>query len=242
MTPRLCTDGTFRHLSVDLDDAAGGDGGETGLTLCSAPERPVWGSDQWAINIAYDMHLSDTCVDIAALPPCMECLRVAELLADLDTAPPLHRRTPRPDFASGFTGDGIRGVLRIDIATGASLGRRAAVHLLTFTAVPDQPGFGDLVGILDPVWDMGDTVRMGQVTDWAAVVGFVAAADVPDRDRQMIAVAASLAGGPPVGLEAAVSFVDDPAAARRVIEAIAIATGHGDRWELTERPAPSAHT
>jgi hypothetical protein len=83
---------------------------------------------------------------------------------------------------------------------------------------------------------------MGQVTDWAAVVGFAAAADVPDRDRQMIDVAASLAGGPPVGLEAAVSFVDDPAAARRVIEAIAIATGHGDRWELTERPAPSART
>lgn len=242
MTPRPCTDGTLRHLSVDLDDAAGGDGGETGLTLCSAPERPVWGRDQWAIDIAYDMHLSDTCVDIAALPPCVECLRVATLLANPDTAPPLHRRTPRPDFASGFTGDEIRGVLRIDIATGASLGLRAAVHLLTFTAVPDQPGFGDLVGIMDLVWDMGDTVRMGQVTDWSAVVGFAAAADVPDRDRQMIAVAASLAGGPPVGLEAAVSFVDDPAAARRVIEAIAIATGHGNRWELTERPAPSAHT
>ncbi|TDC67089.1 hypothetical protein E1258_00855 [Micromonospora sp. KC207] len=242
MTPRPCTDGTLRHLSVDLDDVAGGDGGETGLTLCSAPKRPVWGSDQWAINIAYDMHLSDTCVDIAALPPCVQCLRVAELLADPDTAPPLHRRTPRPDFASGFTGDEIRGVLRTDIATGASLGRRAAVHLLTFTSVPDQPGFGDLVGTLNLVWDMGDTVRMGQVTDWAAVVGFAAAADVPNRDRQMTAVAASLAGGPPVDLEAAVSFVDDPAAARRVIEAIAIATGHGNRWELTERPTPSAHT
>ncbi|WP_243710454.1 hypothetical protein [Micromonospora sp. KC213] len=188
------------------------------------------------------MHLTDTCVDIAALPPCVECLRLAELLADPDTAPPLHRRTPRPDFARGFTGDEIRAILRTDIATGASLGRRAAVHLLTFTTVPDQPGFGDLVGILDLVWDMGDTVRMGQVSDWAAVVGFAAAADVPDRDRRMIAVAASLAGGPPVGLEAAVSFVDDPAAARRVIEAIAIATGHGDRWELTERSAPSAHT
>ncbi|MEJ3749115.1 hypothetical protein WEI85_38365 [Actinomycetes bacterium KLBMP 9797] len=242
MTPRPCTDGTLRHLSVDLDYAAGGDGGETGLTLCSAPERPVWGSDQWAINIAYDMHLSDTCVDIAALPPCVECLRVAELLANPDTAPLLHRRTPRPEFASEFTGDEIRGILRTDIATGATLGRRAAVHLLTFTAVPDQPGFGDLVRIIELVWDMGATVQMGQVTDWAAVVGFTAAADVPDRDRQMIAVAASLDGGPPVGLEAAVSLVDDPAAARRVIEAIAIATGHGDRWVLTERPAPSAHT
>ncbi|MEU8330491.1 hypothetical protein [Micromonospora sp. NPDC048839] len=233
MTPRPCTDGTFQHLSVDLDDAPGGDGGETGLTLCSTPERPVWGSDQWAINTAYEMHRRDTYVDIATLPPCVECLRVEQLLTDPDTAPPLHRRTPRPDFASGFTGEEIRGVLRTDIATGASLGLRAAVHLLTFTAVPDQPGFGDLVGVLDLPWDMGDTVRMGQVTDWAAVVDFAAAADVPARDRRMIAVAASLAGGPPVGLEAAVSFTDDPAAARRVIEAIAIATGHGDRWQLT---------
>jgi hypothetical protein len=116
------------------------------------------------------------------------------------------------------------------------------VHLLTFTAVPDQPGFGNLVEILDLVWDMGDTVRMGQITDWPAAVGFAAAAEVPDRDRQLIAVAASLAGGPPVALEAAVSPVDDPAAARRLIEAIAIATGHGDRWELTERPAPAART
>ncbi|RKT69495.1 hypothetical protein DFJ66_2725 [Saccharothrix variisporea] len=124
-------------------------------------------------------------------------------------------------------------------ATGASLGLRAAVHLLTFTAVPDQPGFGDLVTILDLPWD-GEIVRMGQVTDWAAVVDFAAAADVPDRDRRMIAMAAGYAGGPPVDLEAAVGFAGDPAAAQRVIEAFAIATGHGDRWELTERPAPSA--
>lgn len=244
MTPRPCTDGTLRHLSVDLDfdDVPGSDGGMTGLTLCSAPERPVWGRDQWALDLEYDRYLSDTSVDIAALPPCVECLRVAELLANPDTAPPLHRRTPRPEFASGFTGDAIRAVLRIDIATGASRGQGAAVHLLTFTAVPDQPGFGDLVRIWDLPWDMGDIVRMGQVTDWAAVIDFAVAADVPDRDRQMIAVAASLAGGPPVDLEAAVSFLDDPAAAQRVIEAFAIATGHGNRWELTERPAPSADT
>ena len=239
MTPQSCTDGRFRHLSVDLDDA-GGDGGQDGLTLCSTPERPVWGRDQSSIYVAYDMHLDDACIDISALPPCAECLRMAELLGDPDTAPPLHRRPPRPDFASGFTGHQIRGLLDTDIATGASPGRRAAVHLLTFTAVPDQPGFGDLVEILDLAWDMGDTVRMGQVTDWAAVVRFAEAADVPDRDRQMSVVAASLGGGPPVNLEAALRFVDDPAPARRVIEAIAIATGHGDRWELTEKSTSSS--
>ncbi|MFE9750340.1 hypothetical protein ACFYOT_36005 [Saccharothrix saharensis] len=242
MTPQPCTDGTLRHLSVDLDHDDRAEGGQTGYTLCSTPGRPVWGDDQGAINAAYEMYRSDTCVDIAALPPCAECLRVAELLADPDTAPPLHRRTPRPGFASGYTGDEIRGYLRTDVATGATLGRRAAVHLLGFTAVPDQPGFGDLVTITDLPWDDGDVVRMGQVTDWAAVVGFAAAADVPDRDRRMVAIAASLAGGPPVDLEGTGGLVDDPAAARRVIEAIAIGMGHGDRWELTERPGPNTHT
>lgn len=241
MTPRPCTDGTFQHLSVDLALDRAGAHGYSGLTLCSAPERPVWGHDQWAIDLAYEEYRSDAYVDIAALPPCVECLRVAELLADPDTAPPLHRRPPPPDFASGFTGDAIRIALRTDIATGALPGQRAAVHLLTFTALPDQPGFGDLVRILDLLWD-DEIVRMGQVTDWSAVVGFAATADVPDRDRRMIAVATSLAGGPPVDLGAAASFADDPAAARRVVEAVAIATGHGDRWKLTESPAPSAHT
>jgi hypothetical protein len=227
MTPRSCTDGTSRHLSVDLDSVPGPDGGETGLTLCSTPERPVWGTDQSAIDVAYEMYLSDTHVNIAALPPCAQCLRIADLLADPETASTLHRRPSRPDFASGFTGNEIRSVLRNDIVTGASPSRQAAVHLLTFTAVPDQPGFGDLVGIMDLPWDMGDTVRMGQVTDWAAVVSFAAAADVSDRDRQMIAVAARLADGSRVGSEAVAGLVDDPAATERVKEAIAIASGQG---------------
>ncbi|PWK31207.1 hypothetical protein [Actinoplanes xinjiangensis] len=88
MTPRPCTDGTLRHLSVALEDAPGEDGGSIGLTLCSAPGRPVWGHDQWAIDIAYDMHLTDTRVDITTLPACAECLRVAGLPAGPGTPPP----------------------------------------------------------------------------------------------------------------------------------------------------------
>ncbi|GAA1657007.1 hypothetical protein [Actinoplanes couchii] len=234
MTPRTCTDGTLRHLSVDLDldDTGGGDGGSVGYTLCSAPERPVWGRDQESVDMAFENFRTESAVDIAALPACEECSRVAELLAGPDAVPPLHRRPPRPEFASGFSGDEIRAVLRTDIATGATPGRSAGVHLLSFTTMPDQPGFGDHVKIFDLVWDDGDIVRMGQVTDWAAVVAFAAAADVPDRDRKLIALAASLDSGP----LPAVLHTEDPEAARRVLEAIAIVTGHGDRWDLTERP------
>ncbi|GLY24144.1 hypothetical protein [Micromonospora sp. NBRC 101691] len=226
---------------MDLHTAGGRADGMVGYTLCSTPESPVWGQDQGAIDDAYEMFLSDTYIDIATLPPCGECLRVAELLTDPDTAPPLHHSI-WPEVEARSTGDGIRGLLNTDIVTGAPNGRRAAVHLLTFTSVPDQPGFGDLVRVVQVEWDWGDDVLMGWVTDWAAVIDFAAAAGVPDRDRQMIAVAASLDGGPPVSLESAVVFVGDPAAARRVIEAVAIATGHGDRWELTERSTPSTHT
>ncbi|MER5457172.1 hypothetical protein ABT008_20520 [Micromonospora sp. NPDC002389] len=211
----------------------------SGYTLCSTPERPVAGADQEAMDTQYDEFRTDTWVDISALPPCEECLRVAELLADPDMAPSLHRSR---HFDSKSTGQGIRDLLHTDIVTGATRDRQAAVHLLTFTTVPDQPGFGDLVEEIDLVWGEAGIVSMGQVRDWGAVVDFAAAADVPDRDRQMIGVAAGLAGGPPVGLEAAVNLVKDPEATQRVIEAIVIAAGHGDRWELTEKQTPSART
>ncbi|WP_433794589.1 hypothetical protein [Actinoplanes sp. CA-252034] len=236
MTPRPCTDGTLRHLSVDLDDAAGGDGGSEGYTLCSSPERPVWAQDQWAIHGRYEMHLVDTYTDIAELPPCAECTRAAELLDDPGTAPRLHLRPPRPTTAASYDGDGIRAVLRTDVFTGASPGRAAAVYLLSFTAVPDRPGFGELVGLMDLVWDMNDTVRMGQVSDWAAVVEFAAAADVPERDRQLVALAARLAGGQPADPGADAVLAGEPATAQRVTEAIAIATGRRDprqlNWDL----------
>ncbi|MEU4164597.1 hypothetical protein [Actinoplanes sp. NPDC026670] len=242
MTPQPCTDGTLRHLSVDLDDVPGGDGGSSGYTLCSSPERRVHAEDTYAIGIAYDMGLRDDYLDIDRLPACAECLRVAELLKDPETASQLrlHLRPRRPEFATGYTGDQIRSVLRIDIATGASAGRRAAVHLLSFTSVPDQPGFGELVGLMDLPWDMGDTVRMGQVTDWSAVVAFAAANDVPDRDRRLVALAASLHDEQPVDLGSALGYGNDREAFRRAIEAVMIAAGQGDRWEIRRvSPVPA---
>ncbi|WP_317787270.1 hypothetical protein [Actinoplanes sichuanensis] len=223
---------------MDLDDVPGGDGGSSGYTLCSSPERRVHAEDTYAIGIAYDMGLRDDYIDIDELPACAECLRVAELLKDPRTASRLrlHLRPRRPDVATGYTGDQIRSVLRTDIATGASAGRRAAVHLLGFTSIPDQPGFGGLVGLLDLPWDMGDTVLMGQVTDWSAVVAFATTNDVPDRDRKLIALAASLHDEQPIDLATALGHGDDRAAFRRAIEAVMIAAGQGDRWELTERP------
>lgn len=89
MTPEPCTDrdGTRRHLSVDLYDDPGGDGGRIGLTLCSTRSNPVGASDQDAVDIAYDMHLSDMYVTVAELPPCEECQRAAEKLAEAKKKP-----------------------------------------------------------------------------------------------------------------------------------------------------------
>jgi hypothetical protein len=83
MTPQPCTDlaGTRRHLSVDLYDDPGEDGGRIGLTLCSTAGRIVSASDQQAIDVGYDMFLSDVQVDVATLPPCDECEHVAAKLA-----------------------------------------------------------------------------------------------------------------------------------------------------------------
>ena len=82
MESQACTDlaGTRRHLSVDLYDDPSGDGGQIGLTLCSTRGHPTGAVDQQAVDVAYDMFLSDVWVDVATLPPCEECERLAESL------------------------------------------------------------------------------------------------------------------------------------------------------------------
>ncbi|MEU4426178.1 hypothetical protein AB0F81_36625 [Actinoplanes sp. NPDC024001] len=84
MTPEPCTDrdGLRRHLSVNLYDDPSGDGGRIGHTLCSTPGNVVGASDQAAVDVAYDMYLSDMHVSVAQLPPCDECRRAAEDLAN----------------------------------------------------------------------------------------------------------------------------------------------------------------
>lgn len=136
---------------------------------------------------------------------------------------------------SGFSGDQLRRLLGTDIATGAPATRRAAVYLLTFTELPDRPGFGELVEVLELEWDHGDIVAMGQVSDWAALLAFAAAAGLSDSDQRLVALAGSLASGQPVDLAANVA-VSGHEHARRVIEAIAIATGHSDMYAVTPKP------
>jgi hypothetical protein len=89
MTPQICTDlgGMLRHLSVDLHDDPGEDGGRIGLTLCSTLGRIVSASDQQAMDVGYDMFLSDVSVDVATLPPCDECERVAGTLVTREDMP-----------------------------------------------------------------------------------------------------------------------------------------------------------
>lgn len=68
-------------MAVDLHDDPSGDGGRIGLTLCSIQSNVVSALDQYAVDVAYDMHLSDMWVKVAELPPCEACQRASEKLA-----------------------------------------------------------------------------------------------------------------------------------------------------------------
>jgi hypothetical protein len=105
----------------------------------------------------------------------------------------------------------------------------AAIHLLTFTDLPGRPHFTDLVDIEDTE-DTEDTDGpvAAFVRDWKALPD---TRGLGSGSQRLLALAASLATGDPVDLSANVC-VGGHAHARRVIEAIAIATGYGEMYEV----------
>lgn len=102
----------------------------------------------------------------------------------------------------------------------------AAVHLLTFTDLPGRPSFTDLVEIEDTEDTDGPVAAF--VRDWKALPD---TRGLGSGSQRLLALAASLATRDPVDLSANVC-VGGHAHARRVIEAIAIATGYGEMYEI----------
>jgi hypothetical protein len=112
---------------------------------------------------------------------------------------------------------------------------RAAVHLLTFTALPGRPDFADLVDVAEVTARAGAEVPAAFVTDWATLTDgrFVQLGGGPTR---LLALAASLAAGRPVDLRENTPGLGW-AHARRVVEAIQIATGMQPYLTIADTPA-----
>jgi len=109
----------------------------------------------------------------------------------------------------------------------------AAVHLLTFTELPGRASFAELVDV-ENINAGSDTPTLAAfVRDWKALP---TVPHLGSAGRRLLALAASLATGEPVDLAENVSGLGH-AHARRVIEALAIATGHGGMYAVTPTPA-----
>lgn len=110
------------------------------------------------------------------------------------------------------------------LALGAT-GTQAAIHLLTFTALPGRADLAHHIDI-NTIDDVdGFTVTGAFVRDWPSLAAHDHLFGLTGTDERMLALAASLADGVPVDLRNnAAGFGSRPAAAR-VLEAMAIWLG-----------------
>jgi len=134
---------------------------------------------------------------------------------------------------SQFSPDGLRTLIRAGAWIDRPDTRKAGVHLLTFTKLPDQPGFAELVELVQiPEYDDGQDIQVAVIRDWAAVFALPAVAQLSEDDRRLLALAESLITGQPVDLAATVA-VSGHDHALRIMEAMVIATGYHMEYNLT---------
>jgi len=143
---------------------------------------------------------------------------------------PIIRKEHHPLMPTTYSADEMSEML---VAGAAAIDRTnvsAAVHLLTFTSLPHRPAFAELVDVEDVAG--GDGPGLAAFVRWKELPGSKAADRLGGADQRLLALAVSLATGEPVDLAANLS-VGGHAYARRVIEAVAIATGYGEHYEIT---------
>jgi hypothetical protein len=134
---------------------------------------------------------------------------------------------------SEFSPDTLRALIRADVWIDRPTDMKAAVHLLTFTGLPDRPGFAELVEVVQiPEYDDGQDIQVAVIRDWAALLALPAVGELSDDDQRLLALAGSLASGEPVDLAANVA-VSSPGHALRIIEAMVIATGYYGKYDIT---------
>ncbi|MFI7608880.1 hypothetical protein ACIBTV_27720 [Micromonospora sp. NPDC049366] len=135
-------------------------------------------------------------------------------------------------------GDAMRALLTAGARYTGRLNVQAAVYLLTFTDLPDWRGFRDLVHterVDDQARD--ETYDAAFVPDWSALLD-AKAAQIRGSGRRLLELAVSMAVGVPVNLREALAGFGH-VGKRRVVEAVAIATGVEEFYALTFTPTPA---
>ena len=119
-------------------------------------------------------------------------------------------------------GDTLRELLiagaRFDVLTA-----RAAMHLVAFTGLPDSRRFASHVTV-DNHYADGAKIPIARIPDWDALLAD-GELGLTGTERRFLEVAASFACGRPVSLMAQVTNELGWAHARRLMEAILLATG-----------------
>lgn len=143
----------------------------------------------------------------------------------------------RPATPPAAPGDDMRALLVAGARFTGRLTVQGAVHLLTFTDVPAWLGFPSLVHI-ERVDDVacGETYDAAFVPSWPTLLEDTRAAHVSGSAHRLLALAVSLAVGTPVDLRENLTGFGH-VTARRVLEAVAIATGAADFWTVTPTAA-----
>jgi hypothetical protein len=109
----------------------------------------------------------------------------------------------------------------------------AAVHLLTYTALPGRADFASHVDI-QVVRGAADADVLGaRVRDWGALLGDDSGVDLTGSDRKMLEIAASYAAGRPVDLSEHGQGLGT-AHAQRLVEAVAIGAGIQEYLNIAE--------
>jgi hypothetical protein len=143
---------------------------------------------------------------------------------------------PKPKPTTGYTVEQMQQLL---IAGGKHNGRhtvQAAIHLLTYTELPQHRGFGELVKVQEIRDHEGQPVTAAFVRDWKALPNAPTAHYLGGGDHRLLALAISMATGEPVDLYQNLSGFGH-AHMRRVIEAVAIATGGAEFYTVASTAA-----
>jgi hypothetical protein len=143
---------------------------------------------------------------------------------------------PKPKPTTEYTVEQMQQLL---IAGAKHNGRytvRAAIHLLTYTELPQHRGFGQLVKVQQIRSHEGQLVSAAFVRDWTALPTAPTARYLGGGDHRLLALAISMATGEPVDLYQNLSGFGH-AHMRRVTEAVAIATGGAEFYTVTATPA-----